>query len=287
MKIKLLIFLTLILVTATLSFAQEAQKEINPFPFAQYNNPNFSLLIQVANPNGYERYSSDRLSLFQHWLSNLPLMPQGTPVLNWKGKKVAEADTLNRILDMNINSKYVTDADIPVLLLLNFFHLQGTADNFNVILKDNLVVNYKNWLHGKYIEEKGKDIYYRAEGLTRVDTDEEFQQYLDFVTKHFDTKSLRRNIEHVNSTVFKASNVFIQFKQDDPDSIGHTAVILDVAVGKDKTRRMLVAYGGNPAQSVIVPNTGKSAYGQWFSLEQLREHLDEFGMGYMYRWKAN
>ncbi len=285
MKIKVLIFLTFLIAFGAISYAQDAQKNFNPFPFAQYNDPNLSLITQVPNPAGYERYSSDRLSLFQHWLSNLPLTPQGTPVLNWKGKKIAKADTLNRVIDMNIDSKYITDADILVLLAMHSFRLQGTLDSFNIILNKNLVVNYRSWLQGKYIDEKDKDMYFKNEGLSRLDTDEEFQNYVKFVTKYFDTKSLRKNVEHTNSNFAKATNVFIQFRDDDPDSIGHSAVILDVAVAEYQPRKMLVAFGGNPAQSIVVPTSGKETDGSWFTLDELREHLKEFGMGYIYRWK--
>lgn len=285
MKIKLLIFLIILLASGIISFAQNAQQNSEPFPFAQYNDPNLSLITQVPNPVGYDRYSSDRLSLFQHWLSNLPLMPPGTPVLNWKGKKVAKADTLNRVIDMNIDSKYITDADILVLFAMYSFRLQGILDSFNIILNENLVVNYKSWLQGKYIDEKDKDIYLRNEGLSRLDTDEEFQNYVKFVTKYFDTKSLRKNVEHTNSNFAKATNVFIQFRDDDPDSIGHSAVILDIAVAEYQPRKMLIAHGSNPAQSIVIPTTGKETDGNWFTLDELREHFKEFGMGYIYRWK--
>ncbi len=285
MKVKLLIFLTLILVAGTISFAQDTQKEVKPFPFAQYNDPKLSLVIQVSNPAGYERYPSDRLTMYQLWLSNLPLMPPRTPVLNWKGKTISKPDTLNRILDMNIESKYITDADIPVLLLMHFAHLQGKLEGFNITLEKKLVVNYKDWLRGKYIEDKDRDIYFKNEGLSRVDSDEEFQKYIEFVTKIFDTKSLRMNVERTDSRVFRSSHMLIQFKEDDPDSIGHTSVILDMAFAEYKPRKMLVAYGGNPAQSVVLPNAGMSTESRWLTLDELREHLEEYGIGNVYRWK--
>lgn len=285
MKIKCIFFLSFFLIMGTASFAQDASKEVKPFPFAQYNDPKLSLISLADAPPGYKRISSERFTLFQHWLSNLPLMPPKTPILNWKGKIISKADTLNRIVDMNIDSKYATDADILVLFLMHFFRLQNKLDNFNIILKENLVVNYKNWLRGKYIEEKKRDIYFRNEGLSRIDSDEEFQAYIEFVTRHFDNKSLRKNVEHINSLIFKPSNVLIHFKLDDPDSIGHTAVILDAAVASGKPRKMLVAYGGNPAQSVIIPNAGRTGHGGWFSIDEIREHLKENGMGYLYRWK--
>ncbi len=285
MKIKLLIFLTLILVAGTVSFAQDTQREFKPFPFARLNDPKLSLISQVTNPAGYVRYPTDRLTKYQLWLSNLPLLPSGSPVLNWKGKTISKPDTLNRILDMNIDPRYITDADIPVLLLMHFFHLQGKLEKFNIILRKNLVVNYKDWLRGKYVDEKDREIYFKNEGLSRVDSDEEFQKYMEFVTKNFDTKSLRMNVEHTDSRVFEPSHMFIQFKEDDPDSIGHTSVILDIAVAEYKPRKMLVAYGGNPAQSVVLPNAGMTTEARWLTLDELREHLKEYGMGYIYRWK--
>lgn len=285
MKIKLLICLAFLLFAATISYGQETPDAKKPFPFAQYNQPGLSLVNRVANPDGYTRYPTERLTLYQLWLSNLPLTPPGTPVLNWKGKKISKPDTLNGILDMNINSKYKTDADIPVMLLLHFFRLQGNVEKFNIILKKNVVVNYGDWLRGKYIDEKDREIYFRNEGLRRVDSDEEFQQFINFVTKYFDTKSLRMNVEHSDSRVLEPSHMFIQFKDDDPDSIGHTAVVLDIATAEYKPRKFLVAMGGNPAQSIVVPNIGITNEKRWFTLDKLKEYLDEYGIGHIYRWK--
>ncbi|MCP4706139.1 MAG: DUF4846 domain-containing protein [candidate division Zixibacteria bacterium] len=285
MKIKLLIILTFVLLMGTISFAQDAPKNTNPFPFAQYNEPSLSLVNQISNPNGYNRLPSKKLTLYQHWLTNMPLKPKGTPSTNWKGKKISKADTLNRIVDIDVNSKYITDADIPVLLLLHFFRMQGNVDEFNVRLKKQLSVNYKKWRQGEYIDEKGKDIYYKPSGMSRADTDEEFLMFLDFITKYFDTKSLRLNVEHTDSRVFKPSHMLIQYKEDDPDSVGHVSVILDAAVNDDyEARKMLIAYGGNPAQSVVVPNNPYDTGNKWFTLDEIREHLLEYGMGYVYRW---
>jgi len=56
-------------------------------------------------------------------------------------------------------------------------------------------------------------------------------------------------------------------------------------VAEYKPRKMLVAYGGNPAQSVVLPNAGMTTEARWLTLDELREHLKEYGMGYIYRWK--
>ena len=287
MKFKILIFLSFLMAAGIMSLAQVAPKKSAPFPFSQYNDPKLSLINVVSNPEGYERYPSKRLTLYQHWLSNLPLKPKNTPVLNWKGEIISKADTLNGIMDINMDSKYITDADIPVLLIMHFYRLQGKLEEFNINLKDNLVVNYKDWLRGKYIDEKDRDVYFRNEGLRRIDTDEEFENYIDFVTKIFDTKALRKNVEHVDSRAAKASHMFIQFREDDPDSVGHTAIVLDIAVLIDNPRKMLIAHGGNPAQSVVVPRAGYTVGDQWYTLEELREgkEFKKYGMGYMYRWK--
>lgn len=287
MKIKLLIFLFFLFVIESIGFAQGTPKESKLFPFAQYNDPTLSLISQVDNPAEYRRYNSDNLTVFQHWLSNLPLMPPKTPVLNWKGKIISKADTLNRVVDMNIESEYVTDADIPVLLLMHFFRLQGKLEDFKIILKENLVVKYRDWLRGKYIDEEKRAIYFRNEGISRADSDEEFQKYIEFVTEHFDIKSLRMNVKHVDSRVFRPSQILLHYDVENPDKIGHAAIILDVAIGKKLPRKMLIAYGGNPAQSVIIPNSGKARDGRWFSLDEIREHLNEYGLGYIYRWKVD
>lgn len=280
------ITLTILLIIMTLTVnAQNPDVKSRPFPFAKYNEPKLALITQIANPEGYTRYAENRLTPFQLWLSNIPLMPRGSYRVDWRGKKLAEPDTINSIVDMKIDSKYMTDADIPVMLLMNFFHLSGQLQQFNIRLSENLVVNYKEWLSGRYIDDKDKGLYFRDEGIGRADTKEEFDGFVAFVTKYFDNKTLRLNVEHTDDRVALPSHIFIQFKNDDPDSIGHTAVVLDVAMAKEKDRKFIVAYGGNPAQTVIVPNSGKSMESKWFTIDSLREYLKEYGMGYMYRWK--
>ncbi len=284
MKKGILIITASILGLSLAVFSQNIQTGSKAFPFAQLNDPKLSIISIIKNPEGYARLPEDQLTQYQMWLSNLPLLPQGNRITDWKGKTIAPPDTISGIVDMKINSEYITDADIPVLLLMHYFRLQGYLDKLDIKLSKTLTVNYKDWLRGKFIDDKEKGLYFRNDGVTRKDSDEEFYAYIDFITKYMDVKALRLNVKHTDDRFLEPSHILIQFKDDDPDSIGHVAIALDIAYAEQKERKLLYAYGGNPAQSVIVPNAFRTSDAMWFTRDEIREYFKEYGMGYFYRW---
>jgi hypothetical protein len=260
------------------------EKKVNLFPFAEDYNPERSLLQVVKTPQGYDRYPAKKMTPYQAWLSNLPLKPAGTPIISWDGDTLTPPDSFWGVLDIPITSPEITDADVPMLLLLTFFKLSGQIDKIKVRLKDGVLLTYDLWLSGTYYEDAVKPPVY-VEGERRPDSDEEFQAFLDFVFRNVDNKILKNNLKNKDARVLRPSQLFLQFKDGDPDSAGHTAIILDVAQSPGKKQKLLVAYGGNPAQSIIIPRAWAGDESMWFTYEELREYLKEYGVGWYFRYK--
>jgi len=275
-------FLILIMFFPLVLLSEE--KVVKIFPFAEDYNPERSLLQAVRTPQGYERYPIDKITPYQAWLSNLPLKPPGSPVLSWDGDTLETPDEFCGVIDMPITSAEITDGDIPVIFLLTFFRQTGYLDEIKLRLEGDILLTYPLWLNGTYYEDAAKPPAY-VEGEPRPDSDEEFEAFMDFVKRNVDTKILRRSLAGKDARSLRPSHMFIQFRNDDPDSVGHTAVVLDVARMPGKKQKLLVAYGGFPAQSVIVPRAWANDDSMWFTVDELKEYLKEHGVGRCYRFK--
>ena len=285
MKSKVLLASILISMLVVNVWAQDSSVMVNPFPFAEFENPGPPLVQAVPDPPGYKRFGESDLTEYQLWLTNLPLKAQGSRILDWKGNPISEPDTINGILDFKVDSKYITAADIPVMLLMHFFRLKGIINVVPIRISETMTVNYNDWLRGKYIDDEEKGLYYLDEGRTRSDTDEEFHKYLAFVTRYIDSKTLQLNLTNRDARTVKPSHVYIQKAVDNPDSVTRIGIVLDAAFAEGHMHKFLIAFGGNPAQSVIVPNAWSKTGAAWFNADELREATKEDGMGYFYRWK--
>lgn len=277
---RLLIVTVLIFPSLTLGQNQSLKRL---FPFSKNYDSTRTIIMQCEKPENLERYPSHLMTPFQVWLTNLPLMPQGTPVTDWRGKIVRETDT-DGIIDFPITSKYETDADILLLLALNFFSLDSTIYRFNIVLDKKDTINYSKWLERDYQGSPGQEISFTVRSKPKIDNRREFQNYVDFVTEHFGEQSIPLNTEVVPHNHLKPGNMFVQFKDDSMKVVSHVALVLDVCRNPAKQMSVLVAYGGDPAHSLVVPNAFGEADAKWFSVGELVEFLKPYGEGFFYRY---
>ncbi len=279
--LKRLLIVTLLLIPA-LSFGQS--KSIKQFyPFATSYDSTRTILMLCEKPEQTTRYPSHLMTPFQVWLTNLPLLPEGSPVTDWQGNVIKKVKT-DGIIDYPITSKYQTDADILVMLALNFFSLDSTIYGFNVVLDRRDTVNYSKWLIRDYHGGQGESITYTERDTPKTDNRKEFEKYLDFVTRHFDEQTVMLNAAVVPHNHIKPGNMYVQFSDDSLKVVSHVALVLDVVRNPGKQLSVLVAYGGNPAQSFVVPNIYGETDAKWFTVPELVEFMKQYGEGFFYRY---
>jgi hypothetical protein len=277
----MVISIIVISITAALN-AQTSEELVNFYPFAQEYDEERSLIWIADTPEGYERFPQDVMTLFQVWLTNIPLLPSGSEVKDWQGNAIGQADSSLGILDLKIDKPYCTDVDFPIILYLHYFNLAGTLEKVRILITRTDTLTYEKWLNGECTYNK-KDGFTYTPGKTRVASQKEFQGYLDFVTKHLDAYMLARNVRLIKDKKVRPGNMYIQTKGDSR-TISHVAMILDICRVNRIEYKVLVAYGGDPAQSIVVPRAWESAERKWMTIPELREHLKEFGSGSFYRF---
>ncbi len=278
-------FLTLMMLTmAAAAFCQSQGTPKELFPFATEFDSKRSLVVLCPTPQGFDRFPTSSMTPFQAWLTNLPLLPQGRSAVGWKGNKLTGNDwSKDGVIDIPVTSPDITDADILPLLALNFFVLDSTIYTFRIMLTEKDTLSYGRWLEGEYSGDIKSGFKY-IRGERKTDTGEEFRRYLAFVTRHFDNKMLMKNAEPITHIRIRPGNMYIQFKPDDPDSVGHTTLILDVCRNVGSEIKVLAAMGGNPAQSLIVPRVWEAPEKKWFTIDELVAFLRPHGTGFFYRY---
>ncbi len=280
MKARLFILLVLLLPAGTIA---QTGAYSDFFPFARHFDSSNTIILQCAKPDKLEQYPGQKMTPFQAWMTNLPLMPKNTPIKDWQGKIVAEAET-DGIIDIPVDKPYVTDADLLVYLALNFFQFDSTIYRFNIVLTPKDTINYSHWLTRDYSGSKSGKISYKESGRKNVDNYQQFQQYLDFVLKHYDNNSVPLNSRVIIHNEIKPGNYYVQFSDDSLKIVSRVTVVLDVCYDRGRQPHILTAYGGNPAHSFVVPSAFGEPESKWLRVEDFVRGQEKYGRGFFYRF---
>jgi hypothetical protein len=273
----------LISILAMSVFSQEPPSQL--YPFSMEYNPEVNL-IRIATPTGYERYPSKKMDLYQAWLTNFPLRAPRTPVARWDGQKVMEADSVTGVIDFGVGTPHQKNADIPVQVIMEFLRVNNALGDFPYIIITGDTVTYNRWLEGEYYYNSAQVLSYKKSATKREASDREYYSYLQFVLHLNEIKTLLKNFIPISEKEVAPGNFFIQFDKESSDSAGHAAVILDVCQNNKDEAMYLVGWGGNPAHDFIVARPRPISARKWFSLDELKEHLKNYGEGNFYRMAA-
>ena len=279
MKKPMLILLIGLLTTGGSLFGQKSAPRLYPFSF-EYN-PQRTLLLTYAEPDGYARVPLTELSAYQVWLTNISLRHPEKNVHNWEGQILMEDSLVYGVLDISIGTPQQKDADLPLYLRWIYYRVRDQRDSLTVVISPTDTISYTRWLNGVYsLLPRGQGFSYQP-GEQRAHSRTEFYRCLELVMGQVDNKNLLLNV----TPIADKGDVFIQFDPDDPDSGGHTAMIFDVCRGKTISDILLLAgWSGDPPHSVYLPRDKNVKHGPWMSAAELRRHLAEFGEGRFYRF---
>jgi len=274
------ILLTLVLISA----AALAQTPSKLYPFSLDFKPEKTILQAIPAPPGYERFPSAKMNVFMAWITNLPLRPFSNPVVRWDKQILMKADSISGVIDVGVISTNQKDADLPLQLAMEFLRVAGALADFPIILRPADTVNFGKWLNGKYTTG-GKDRLNYTPGEKREISETEFYRYLEFVMRRMENKNLLLNLAAVNEKDIHPGDLFIQFRKGDADSIGHAAMIFDVALNKEGDVMLLAGWGGIPARNFAIYRPLPISERKWFTLDEMKAYLAEFGDGRFYRFK--
>jgi hypothetical protein len=267
-----------------LTFSVVAQQPPNPlFPFSMSFDEKLTLLRVFNAPSGYERYPAGQMNQFQAWVTNLPLQARHKWVVLWNGQMLYPPDSVAGVIDFGVGTEAQQNPDIPMQMVMEYLRAVDALGDFPIRLSKTDTVTYNRWLGGEYSLSARGELLYTA-GEKRDASVTEYYKFLHFVLSQMNTRKLLLNLKPVDEKSLAPGNLFIQFRPDDPDSVGHCAVIFDVCINKKGEQVVMAGWGGIPAHSFLVARPRPGSGSPWFTIPELKEYLKEHGEGKFYRF---
>jgi len=207
-------------------------------------------------PAGYKKISPAPGS-FGAYLHNLPLKPEGTHTLNYKGD-VARTDAYTAaVVDMSVGKQDLQQcADAVIRLRAEYLYERKDYQNISFHFTSGFKCDFMHYANGyRYANErwvlKGKKDYSR----------ENFMRYLTLVFSYAGTISLQKELKVVtNVNDIQAGDVFIK-----GGSPGHCFIVLQVAENASHQKKFLLAQSFMPAQNIQVLKSSSP----WFDTQQV------------------
>ncbi len=222
--------------------------------------PEGALLSQrFLVPEGYERIPVEGAS-FQEWLRNLPLKPEGEPVLLFDGRKKT-AQVHAAVIAMEIGDRDLQQcADAAIRLRAEYLYQSGQKDAIAFNFTNGFRADYTNWRMGKRIQVNGNTVNWTNSGEASDDY-RTFRSYLDMVFAYAGTLSLSKELKSVSLDTLQAGDVFIQ-----GGSPGHCVMVMDVAVNAEGDKRFILAQSYMPAQEIHILKNDKNPHeSPWYA----------------------
>ena len=228
-----------------------------------------ALAARFPAPKGFVRVPARRGS-YAHWLRHLPLRPEGTNVLSYRGDTILKADDprLAAVVDLDLSDRDRQQcADTVMRLRGEYLASVGRADRIAFRWAGGKRFGFAQWRRGIRPQKRGR----RWEFVPKNKPwsgHRSVRAYLEFMFSW--TGSLHMAGEpRVKPDDLRPGDFFIK-----GGSPGHVVVILDVARDGEGRRRALVGQGFMPAQDMHVLR-GPSG-DPWFIIDPPRPVVTPF-----------
>jgi hypothetical protein len=237
-----------------------SQSSTNPYPgLAGYDSAE-TIQSRFPPAEGFQRVAVSPQS-FAHWLRNLPLLPEGTPVKDYRGQiKVAPQDTiLAAVVDYNIRGKKLEQCmDIILRFWAEYLFSQQRSDEIAFYLPVNFLLKWSDWQQGFRPHHQGIQISLLKNHAPDSSRDC-FQKYLWEIFYYSNTQTA-----YFNYPTIKFENVQIGDFIVKRGSRGHAVLIVDLAVDSNGNRIALFGQGDTPARQFYLLNYKEGQ--PWFPL---------------------
>ena len=186
---------------------------------------------------------------FTGYLRNLPLMPKGSKVMLYNGKKKSNQSAAYAVIDMEIGNRDLQQcADAVMRLRAEYLWKHKRYGEIKFNFTNGFPAGYKKWAEGNRIKVSGNQVQWYAAGKGVDYSYKTFRNYLDMVFMYAGTASLSRELQAVSYTSLQPGDVFIK-----GGSPGHAVIVVDVAVHPTTKKKVfLLAQSYMPAQQIHI-----------------------------------
>jgi len=217
---------------------------------------------RFASPNGFKRVQVSASS-FAAYLRRLPLMPEGSPVLDYRGRVIKKGtdSTVAAVVDMDIRGRKLEQC-MDILLRFYSSYLMETEQRDKILfpLPDGLRLSWKDWADGFRPQFKG--VHFSLRKTSRPDESlQNFNRYLNTIYNATGSQTFFHFYPPVPLQDIRIGD-FITRKQ----RRGHAVLIVDMVENAQGDKQILVGQGDTPACAFyILKNKNGSP---WFPLDE-------------------
>jgi predicted esterase len=257
--------------TAPAEAPKPIPKSTAVYPWGPTAAPSDRLDVRFASPpSGFTRVDVAEGS-FGAMLRTLPLAPEGSPVVDYRGIPLYDHGKhpgIVAIADLDIGNKDLQQcADTIYRLHAEWRYGRGQRD-IGYRSVSGVRLGYKAWLAGERPIVNGKDIVMKKIAASHADDHATFRAYLEELYNWAGTASLERDTMKVDLDDVRAGDFFVLTGQP----FGHAVLVLDVAKNADGRTALLLGQSYMPAQSfsILRPNDRTA----WFVVDKDAQFVD-------------
>jgi hypothetical protein len=219
--------------------------------------------VRFAAPTGFARVTTEEGS-FGDFLRTLPLLPDGAPVVDYRGAKLHDEGhhpSIAAVADLDIGDKNLQHcADVIIRLDAEWRYSRGKRDMaYHSVSGARLA--YDGWVlgdRGGMVD--GKFVVRRVAPASK-ETHALFRGWMDDVFSWAGTASLEHEGKHVELPEIRGGDFFVM----SGSPFGHAVIVLDVAKANDGRVALLLGQSYMPAQSFQILRPSKDT--AWFVLD--------------------
>lgn len=224
------------------------------------NTEGNTLASRINTPTGYDRLAVDSTS-FAHYLRQLPLKADGSPVLHYNGSTKSRLVHV-AVVDMPIGKRDLHQCADAVMRLKAQYHWQRQEyDSIHFNFTNGFRVDYSEWKKGRRVVIEGNKTYWNNR-QNPSNTYQDFWKYMELVFSYAGTASLEKELEAVPILDMQIGDVFIQ-----GGFPGHAVIVVDMAENDQGEKLYMLAQSYMPAQEIqILKNLDDPDVSPWYKL---------------------
>ena len=210
-----------------------------------YINPKGNKIISRFNvPEGYNRVKTEKNS-FAEFLQNLPLKPDGSPVLLFNGNEKGNQDAHLAVVDLPIGKRDLHQcADAIMRHRADYLFGQKRYNEIEFLFVSGKRSNYATYLAG------------------RTPNSTNLWSYLENVFNLASTLSLDKQLKSKDLNSIEVGDVFIK-----GGSPGHAVIVVDKCMNTEGKVKFMLAQSYMPAQETQVLVNPQDPNNPWYDLD--------------------
>ncbi len=216
---------------------------------------------------GFVRLPLDENS-FGAWLRNLPLLPPGSPVLDYRKRiyKSSNDTTVAAVINLDIRGRRMEQCmDILIRLYGQFLWEKDRASELKLPLPGGYWLLWADWMQGIRPVFNGIDVTLKR----TADQDNSYKQYSAYLRTVYavsHTQQFYYWYEPILPEEIEVGDFFVL-----KGTKSHAVMVVDLAVGRGGQKYALIGHGDTPACEFHLLNYNKSR--PWIPLDPHDSHL--------------